>query len=396
MKNQKTLAYHHQYIAPSEKEMKEEPALKKNKMNLMLQSCALNDDVSIENLHEHLRIAMMLELSTIPPYLCALYSIQQGDSTSPGYAEEFGDNAEVSGIIRSVMMEEMLHFTLAGNVLNAVGGEIKVNDKKYVPEYPTALPDSAGMFLVHLSKFDPDAIRVFLRIEQPTPPGTPPKLDDYLTIGQFYKAIVDLMEALEKEAQDKGGSIFNSDTSLQIDENYYYGGGGKIISVSNLEEAKEAIDVILEQGEGSDHSIYDTDEEEFGQINELAHYFKFNEIYEGQRYAKCQMNPKEPPQGEKMSIKYDKVYDMGMDLKTADLVSDELKALSHDFNLSYRELLDYLQDAFTGQQDSFIQAVGVMYKLKYKAIELMKNPIPGKKFNAGPTFEYVERDQPVA
>ena len=395
MENQKALPYHLQSIVPSLKEVKEESSLLNNKMTKLLSSCAINKKVSIENLHEHLRIAMMLELSTIPPYLCALYSIESGDSTKADYKEIYGDNAEVAGIIRSVMMEEMLHFTLVGNILNAVNGEVKINDAKYVPEYPTVLPDSAGKFQVHLSKFDKSAIRTFLRIEQPTPPGTTPKLDDYTTIGQFYHAVIDLMEKLEKKAKSEGRTIFTGDKSRQIDPKYYYGGGGKITSVSNLKEAKYAVNIILEQGEGAEHSIYDTDHEEFDQITELAHYFKFNEIYEAQRYADCQLNPKNPPQGTKMDIKYDKVYNMGINPKTKDFVSEELKEMSYEFNLLYRNLLDNLQKAFTGKGEEFMQAVGGMYKLSYKAIELMRNPIPGKKVNAGPTFEFLTDEEVI-
>lgn len=390
MTNQKTLPYHQQYIAPSSQEIKEvESLLSQDKMTSLLKSCAINKDVSIENLHEHLRIAMMLELSTIPPYLCALYSIETGDTNDKDYKAEFGDNAEAAYLIRSVMMEEMLHFTLAGNILNAVGGEMAINDHKYVPEYPTILPDSAGKFLVHLSKFDKSAIKTFLRIEQPTPPNTKPKLDDYETIGQFYHAIIVLMEALEKEAQSNNTTIFTGDSSLQIDAKYYYGGGGEIIPVSDMDSAIAAITIILEQGEGSQHSIYDTDKKDFNQINELAHFFKFNEIYEGQRYAPCQQNPKEPPQGTKMAIKYDKVYNMGINPKTEDFVSQDLKDLSDEFNGLYKELLDGLQKAFTGESEEFLKAVCNMYKLRYKAVELMRNPIPGKRVNAGPTFEYL-------
>ena len=391
MDNQNSLPYFLRTIQPTEKELKEAPDYEKNKMSKLLKLRASDKNETLENLHEHLRIAMMLELSTIPPYLCAMYTLKVGDTTKPNYKEEFGDNAEAMSIIRSVMMEEMLHLTLAGNVLNAVGGEVMLNDPQYVPEYPTALPDSSGKFLVHLSKFSKETISTFMRIEQPTPAGTKPKFDDYDTIGQFYHAILVLMTKLEAKAKLKKKTIFTGSPSMQIDANFYYGGGGEIIDVTNLKSAKAAIDVILEQGEGAETTIYDTDDSEFGQIKELAHFFKFNEIYEEQRYATCQSDPKEAPEGTKMDIRYDQVYNMGTDLKTADFESSDLKDLSNEFNEMYRELLDGLQAAFAGQQDEFIKAVADMYKMKYKALELMRNPIPGQKINAGPTFEFVEK-----
>jgi hypothetical protein len=388
MTNQKSIPYHQRSIQPSPTENKEESALSKNKMSKLMRKLAQNKEETIENLHEHLRIAMMLELSTIPPYLCAIYTMKTGDTTDANYKATYGDNAEAASLIKSVMMEEMLHLTLAGNILNAVGGQVKINEAKYLPEYPTALPDSSGKFLVHLAKFEKSTIRTFLRIEQPTPPLAKPKIDDYDTIGQFYHAIAQLMKKLEASAKKSKQTIFTGDSKLQIDESYYYGGGGRVISVTDLDSAMDAIDVILEQGEGSQTTIYDTDHSEFGQIKELAHFFKFNEIYEEQRYAACQNDPKEAPAGTKMDIRYDQVYDMGTDVKTDDFVSDELKEMSADFNAMYKDLLNGLQDAFSGNQQAFIQAVAGMYQMKYKAMELIKNPIPGKKINAGPTFEF--------
>ena len=343
---------------------------------------------TLENLHEHLRIAMMLELSTIPPYLCALYSIQTGDRTQPGYQENFGDNAEVANIIRSVMMEEMLHFTLVGNILNAVGGKFMITDKQYVPTYPTTLPHSNGDFEVSLRKFDKTAIRAFMRIEEPTPSNVPPRIEGYATIGQFYNGIILLIKTLGKSQ-----NIFTGDESRQIDEKYYYGGGDEqIIKVTDEVSALKAIEIIMEQGEGTEDNIREVEVGDEEEIRELAHYYKYLEIYEEQRYADCQKNPKEPPQGTKMDIKYDRVYNMMINPKTEDFVTDELKNLSREFNLLYMGLLHDLQAAFTGEPDRLIKGVGKMFKLRYKAVELMRNPIPGRKVNAGPTFEYVEED----
>ena len=57
-----------------------------------------------------LQHAIQLEFSTIPPYLCAMWSIQsEGDA--------------VSGIIESVVMQEMLHMGLACNMLVGIGGQ---------------------------------------------------------------------------------------------------------------------------------------------------------------------------------------------------------------------------------------------------------------------------------
>ncbi|RBH51872.1 hypothetical protein C3F00_033145, partial [Pseudomonas sp. MWU13-2860] len=49
--------------------------------------------------------AVRLELSTIPTYLTALFSIKPGQ------------NQEARALVQSVVVEEMLHMTLAANTL---------------------------------------------------------------------------------------------------------------------------------------------------------------------------------------------------------------------------------------------------------------------------------------
>ena len=71
---------------------------------------SLTKITDIDGLHRHLHAAMQLEHATIPPYLTALYSIHPGT------------NAAATQIVRAVAVEEMLHLTLAANVLNAVAG----------------------------------------------------------------------------------------------------------------------------------------------------------------------------------------------------------------------------------------------------------------------------------
>jgi hypothetical protein len=104
---------------------------------------------SLESLREHLQWAIELEHSTIPPYLCALYSI------------ETGHNAEAIEVVSSVVVEEMLHLTLAANLLNAVGGRPRLDIPKMLPGYPRALPHSDNSFEISLLRFGPKAIATF-------------------------------------------------------------------------------------------------------------------------------------------------------------------------------------------------------------------------------------------
>lgn len=328
---------------------------------------------TLEGLQKHLQWAVELEHSTIPPYLCALYSIQEGT------------NAEAAQIIQSVVMEEMLHMTLASNVLNAIGGSPSIDHPKFVPAYPTYLPHSDNSFKVHLQKFSKKTINTFLKIEKPAKPKAPAEPGKYHSIGQFYEAVELGLKDLTAQ-----GIIFKKDKYRhQVTPEHYYGGGGDAIPVHNLDTALEALKEIVGQGEGVDSTIMDGDNQ-FGEIDELAHYFRFNEVYKGRHY-KPTNTPKSGPTGGKLIVQWDQVYPMQIDPKTAKYPKgSDLWRKSYEFNRTYTTLLRKLHLAMNGEPQRLQEAVVGMYALKYQAIELMKIPVGDGKVTAGPSFEYVK------
>jgi hypothetical protein len=350
---------------------------------------------TLGDLKRHLEAAVQLELSVIPPYLCALYTLQPGA------------NEEVSQIIRSVVVEEMLHMILAANVLNAVDGRLRMTDPGFVPTYPTYLPDGNESFLVHLLPFSPEAVETFLKIEEPSyepPPAAmeslaktaaakPPvplrlaELGPYETVGDFYKAIIKGIEHLVDKLGER--EVFQGNPERQIPpEIYYYAGGGQPIAVHDLRSAKAAMEQIVDQGEGETCSMYDGD-------GDLAHYFRFMEIKYGRRYEPGQrqglaLSLSEVPRGEPFPVSYEAVYPMLRDPRTGDYPAGELRQASLAVDAAYSHLIRQLQSAFDGRKDLLLPAVGTMFELKYKALELLKNPLPGQPgVNAGPAFEYV-------
>src|SRR5688572_5620773 len=98
---------------------------------------------TVNSLRRHLQWAIEVEHSTLPPYLCALYSIKEGS------------NQEAAEVVHSVFMEEMLHLTMAANLLNAVGGSPQIDTPSLLPRFPTYLPHSNRAFKVPLTKFSP-------------------------------------------------------------------------------------------------------------------------------------------------------------------------------------------------------------------------------------------------
>lgn len=347
---------------------------------------------SKESLKSHLRLAIKVEHTTIPVYLCALYSIKDGH------------NVEAAEIIKSVVLEEMLHMILAANVLNAIDGSPSIDDPEYIPQYPKV---PFFHFKVHLRPFSRSAIRTFCKIERPEPPGDRISAAGP-TIAQYYEAIElallefsginvqrdDLHGVIEKIVQGSyklspSKNIFKGDESRQITPEHYYGGGGEAIRVTDLGSALRALYEISGQGEGLHHTIWDGDQEEFDQVKELAHFFRFNEILKQRRYT-ANDTPEWGPTGAKMIVQWDQVYPMQIDPKMSRYPKgSELWRKSYEFNRTYMGLLHELNAALNGEPKRMMQSVARMYDLKYQAVELMKIPV-GNGETAGPSFEYVE------
>ncbi len=76
-------------------------------------------------------MALSIELSTIPPYLSALYSVR--DRTSAA-----------ARLIRDVVIGEMLHMVLVSNLMNAIGAHPSLAPE-FVPLYPGYMPHLAAL-----------------------------------------------------------------------------------------------------------------------------------------------------------------------------------------------------------------------------------------------------------
>jgi hypothetical protein len=328
---------------------------------------------TLEQLQSHLQTAIEVEHSTIPPYLCALYSIKDGS------------NLEAVQIIKSVVVEEMLHMILAANVLNAIGGSPRLNHPEFIPKYPTFLPHSDDSFHVNLEKFSKHAIETFRRIERPAKPSAPPEGYRYHTLSQFYAAI----ELGLRELSGQG--IFTGDASRQVTPEQYSGGSGEATPVTGLPSALVALAEIIGQGEGVDHTVWEDDREKFGEVMEPSHYFRFDEIYQQRRYT-ADDTLTSGPSGKQLIVQWDQVYPMRPNAKMYDYPDDRaLRRRAHAFNRNYTALLNELHLALSGDPKRLKQAVAGMYDLKQQAVELMKIPVGDEEMTAGPSFEYVPK-----
>jgi hypothetical protein len=333
-----------------------------------------------EDLRDALQTAIEIEHSTIPPYLCALYSIA------------FERSPDAARAITGVVMEEMLHLTLAANVMNAIGYTPSIGHAGFVPSYPTRLPYCTRHFEISLGRFSKQALDTFLRIERPerlpertTAAAAAAEVEPYATIGEFYR---DLERQLVESCAVHGEKhVFCGDPARQIRPEHYYG-GGDIVVVTDLASALAALSEIIHQGEGVDGTIYDGDEPLGAEGRELAHFFRFEEIRLGRRFTRRD-TPRTGPTGAPIAVDWDAVYPMRPNPKVRDYagrpdVQERLRA----FNRSYSDLLRTLGRAFAGEQELLVKSVGGMYDLRNAAVALMRIPSGDGDTTVGPSFEW--------
>jgi hypothetical protein len=371
---------------------------------------------TIDELRRHLQAAVQLEHATIPPYLTALYSIRPGT------------NAAAYHVLRVVAVEEMLHLTLAANMLNAVGGSPDLTTPGFVPDYPAYLPNGETDFQADLRPFSREAMETFLKIERPAPPpqattgsqsepNTPATAatggahhghgghthrraahtvhrprrhrsvraahvhdgseEHFYSIGEFYKAVEVGLELLHEQ---HGDALFSGDPRLQVTSDYYYSGGGELFPVTDLASSKQAIRLIAEQGEGIGGGIFDYE-------SEISHYYRFKQLIEGGYYR--ENDAPGNPSGSTVGVDWDAIYPTKPNAKLSDYPkgSDVYQA-AEAFNSRYAGFLKMLTQAFRGQPELLLEAVGEMFVLKELAYRLTRQPIDGPGSpHAAPTFE---------
>jgi hypothetical protein len=328
---------------------------------------------TIDSLHEHLYRAMQLEHATIPPYLTALYSLHPQT------------NSAARRVLRVVLVEEMLHLTIAANLMNAVGGEVDLTRPGFVPGFPTYLPDGEKDFQVGLACFSPSTRDTFMKIERPAAApheeqrlvparcrGTSlaaspaaPELEFY-SIGEFYTEIERGFDFLYSA---HGQDLFSGDPALQIGPEYYYSGGGELRRVVDMESARQSIDLIIGQGEGTRAGIFDAQ-------NELAHFYRFEQLKLGRYYQPG--DAPHQPSGPKIEVDWSAVYPIHTNPRIEQLTgSAELHETAVAFNRDYADFLGLLTRAFNGKPELLIDAVPKMFELRNWASVLIRNPVPG-------------------
>ncbi len=348
----------------------------------------------LKDLHAHLQAAVGVELLVMPPYLTALYSLHPGS------------NREAELIIRSVVVEEMLHLALAANVLNAVGGKPRVTDAAWTPRYPAKIPYHDSSFAIGLLPFGKTALDAFLAVENPSyapaktvmpaPAGSGvPRLltldagegETYATVGDFYQAIAVGLEGLVERLGEE--AVFSGCPEHQIGPEHYYAAGGTVLQVTDLATALEALTEVVEQGEGE--LTIPPSGEKFDRGHDLAHFYRFDELRQERRYLVGD-EPRQPT-GDRVEIDFDAVYPMQPNLRLRDIPAGELHDAATACCRVWSRLLDQVQTGISGRPAALSDAVVTMFELKYSAQQLLRVPLAdGSGKHAGPTFEYLANE----
>lgn len=316
-----------------------------------------------------LQTAIELEHSTLPPYLYALYSVDPRK------------NGCIYDLIFSIVKQEMLHMSLACNILNAINGSPVIDRPDFIPHYPGPLPGSVEEgLIVGLCPFTKELVKeTFMVIEEPEDPLHIPisrtaaaVLPPVRTIGEFYDRIKAQIIAISKHK-----NIFKGDPRKQLTVGF-----NDLIKVTDVDSAVAAINLIVEQGEGTRSSPLDPE-------HEPAHYYRFEEIYVG-KTLRANPAPGPPYVFGDPPIPFDEtgVTPLVTNPKASQYPKGSQAFITNNnFNFTYTSMLKMLHRVFNGEPDRIAPAVQLMESMKQQALYLMTMEVQRGLF-AGPSFEY--------
>ncbi len=348
---------------------------------------------NLEWLQSCLQTALKLEFSTLPPYLCALWSIKDRSSSNLAY----------ESIREHIAEEEMVHMGLVCNLLVAIGAKPDLTSPKAYPIYPGPLPGRVQPDVeVSLQAFSPQALKVFLKIEYPEKgpieihnhPDGIEKFDRSVslraeTIGSFYTMIQEGFTYL-----DQMGKLPKLNTENQLENRFDPSEGAAIFVIHNLEDVETAIGLIKRQGEGSTGSPLDTG------LEDLAHYYRFLEIYKGRRITQ-DTTTKRFKFSDRPSdvISFPEVWPMAEvppgGYQREDVEDEQIWQKIEEFDRQYTLMLKQIEAAWDGDRQQLGNAVGTMFSLTPIATFLMTQEIPSQAGQTyGPCFRLTSTQEP--
>ncbi|CAE6411729.1 unnamed protein product, partial [Rhizoctonia solani] len=320
---------------------------------------------TLEDLKRHCETAVKLEMHTIPIYLYPMYAI----NTDPGTLEAKKIANDASNKIKGVVEQEMLHLGLAGNILCSIGGNPKIYGLEHTPEFPCQI--FYDPIDLHLMPPNNDAIETFVRLEAPHQRPDLPRgniMPGYDSIGEFYESLERGIKFMDEKMKKEGKTLFDpqyNDRQFTPDDGAYPDG---MIQIKNLNDALEAMKLIVEQGEGSTVT-------EHAAPGEESHWQIFESL----------VNANIPH------------YDVVQDPKTGDPAFNEnIKKCMRASDAVYNYLLWSIQCVWTetSHRDDLLSNISSMMRGIIRPIAqfLVKQKVNGAEDSkhAAPTFNYYQ------
>lgn len=207
--------------------------------------------------------AAEIEHNVMCGYLFGIWSLKRGeaDGLTPEQAKLVDGWRQH---MTTVAIEEMTHLTLVGNLLVSIGAAPHLSRSNF----PIPVGDHPGAVDLELFGFCSDLVDHAIFLERPegvaiadspefvhlddyhraAPKGrVMPNAQDYASIGHLYRGIYHGMERLAKKLGEE--NLFCGDVADQISPAEAPLPG--LCVVTDLASAHEAIDTIVEQGEGA-------------------------------------------------------------------------------------------------------------------------------------------------
>ena len=331
----------------------------------------------LEDLFPMLQQAIELEHSTIPPYLTALFSFKPDKGQS------------IRSIIHSIVIEEMMHMTIACNILNALGGEPIISKPHFVPSYPTHLPMCIGdSLIVGLERYSRELVKdVFMKIEEPNNPLHFPTKKIFAAVEPEYKTIGDFYVALQAKIKEIAPDILPGEESRQVTSNFFP--VDLLYPIRTKEDAINSINTIVKQGEGTPTSPAGVD-------NTLAHYYKFEELFQGNELVVDPCTPNGYAfYGPEIPFEPADVQPLYPNTKASMFEhGTEERRLIDLFNQQYSNMLHGLHQTFNGRPEKLSSNIGLMIDLRLTCQKMAQMPFPGKNdYTIGPSYEFMPPTQ---
>ena len=124
----------------------------------------------------------------------------------------------------------------------------------------------------------------------------------------------------------------------------------------------------------------------FHQSKEVAHYYRFKEIYAGREYDRD--DDLTAPTGPRLLVDWSAVYNIGPVRHANPSSPDGLGDLLTTFETTYVDLMKAIHNGFNGHPDALTEATQTMKKLDYQTVALMRVGV-GKGETCAPPFWFV-------